>query len=83
MKIHKIMQTLLGSALAVALVCLLITMAGGQIAERGGQSRKAARKAAAAEGGRRAGRTALRQLALERQAVSAQRRCRTFPQGRQ
>jgi tyrosine-protein phosphatase SIW14 len=50
MKPYKILQTLLGSALAVGLACLLISMAGGQTGEQAskrlGQSRKAAAEAA-------------------------------------
>jgi tyrosine-protein phosphatase SIW14 len=55
MKPYKMLQTLLGSALAVALACLLISVAGGQTGEQAskrlGQSRKAARKAAAQAAG--------------------------------
>lgn len=55
MKTNKILQTLFGSALAVALSCLLLSIAGGQIisqvGSRASQSRKAERKAAAAEAG--------------------------------
>lgn len=53
METHKLLHTLCGSVLAVALAYLLITVAGGQTAaqptKRASQSRKAVRRAAAAE----------------------------------
>lgn len=51
MKTNKILQTLLGSVLAVAPACWLISVADGQTTGRAGQSRKAARRAAAVEAG--------------------------------
>jgi hypothetical protein len=51
MKMNKLLQSLLGSILGTALACLLILAASGQTTEQAGQSRKAARRAAAAEAG--------------------------------
>jgi protein tyrosine/serine phosphatase len=51
MKTNKVLQALLGSILGTALACLLISAAGGQPTGQAGQSRKAARRAAAAEAG--------------------------------